>query len=136
MSFSGWCSLSFSWCDALFSLFVRQEAADAAGKLGLKFDANVYFASLNETVLRRAKQNFDDFVKEVCLHDLSFCVVFFLRSPAQAKGKGKGKGDKKGKEGKGVKRSAPAENSELKCTFCGKAGHTAERCWKKQREAK
>ena len=66
----------------------------------------------------------------------SLSSPFFLRSPAQAKGKGKGKGDKKGKEGKGVKRSAPAESSELKCTFCGKAGHTAERCWKKQREAK
>ena len=57
---------------------------------------------------------------------------------ASAKGKGKGKGGKD----KGVKRGTPSETAEsqdskrLRCTYCGKPGHVAEKCFKKQRDEK
>ena len=41
------------------------DAADVAGKLGADFDASVFFDGLNETIDRRAKQKYDEFMKEL-----------------------------------------------------------------------
>ena len=54
----------------------------------------------------------------------------------RSKGKGKGKGAKSGKKRPASEVSSVAEASALKCTFCGKPGHLAEQCWKKQRAEK
>ena len=45
----------------------RMEAADVAGKLGSDFNASVFFDELNETIDRRAKQKYDEFMKELVL---------------------------------------------------------------------
>ena len=72
--------------------------------------------------MRRAQTAYDDLMREA--------------AAARTKGKAGGKG---AKDGKGSKRAASdfskpeAKRPALSCSFCGKEGHTEDRCWKKAR---
>ena len=60
------CIMRIILSDYLYMSFhCRQEAADVAGKLGSNFKAAEFFEVLNEPVLRRAKQQYDNFKKEL-----------------------------------------------------------------------
>ena len=116
--------ISFFMLRLVCSRLSREHAADVAGKMGAKFSIDEFFTKRSEVVMRRAQQAYDDLMREA--------------AAARAKGKAGGKG---AKDCKGLKRPASdfvsskpeAKRPTLSCSFCGKEGHTEDRCWKKAR---
>jgi hypothetical protein len=52
----------------------RAEASDVAGKSGKDFDPSKFFDKLDEDILRRAKQQYDEFM--VCVGISANVIVF------------------------------------------------------------
>ena len=83
--------------------------------------------SLNKTVndfldVSRIEQGMMRYYMKDCdMHDLVLEVVDEFRINIKNKGLELHKGTQKGGQGK--------EKCKLYCTYCGRSGHTAERCW-------